>query len=98
MTIVFEMENVQAWLARYEVVIDADTDTTVAVPAGATACVLATDSEFWIDDSVITLPTLNTFVETTALKNPEIISVDGITTLHFRSRNSQDIHVTFYTL
>ena len=96
MTIYFSQRKVEAWLGYYEVVIAADTDTTLTVPANSTEAVIAAEEPFWVDDQVITLPTASSFGTTTALKNPRSITVTAGDTLHFRSAVSQDIYVAFF--
>jgi hypothetical protein len=89
-------KTVGGWAGNYQCRIAADTDTTLAIPMTATHAVFSADMPFWVDDSAITLPSAAAFASTTALKNPENIAVTPGGTLHFRSRQQQDIYVAFY--
>jgi len=75
----------------------ADTDTTVAVPAGSRVALIGASDHYFVSESVITLPVVGAgFAKTDAEQDKDQINVEEVTTLHFRSRNTNDISIAFY--
>lgn len=96
MALVYDKQNIKSWLACYQVLIAADTDTTLLVPANTKMALVTSEHQLWVDDVAITLPSSSSFAVTTCLKNPMQFYVTPGTTLHFRSRLEQDVYVQFY--
>ena len=83
----------KGWTAR----LAADTDTSLAVPAGARFALIAADDYYFVNSVAITLPTEGAgFTQTDAEHAKDVIVISGETTLHFRSRNATDISVSFW--
>lgn len=96
MSLVLDKGNVNNWISNSQVLIAADTDTTVTVPALASGAFVAADQPYWVDDVAVTLPSASSFATTTTLKNALQFSVVAGSTLHFRSRSQQDIYIAFF--
>ena len=86
----FSTDNYTARLA-------AGVDTTLAVPTGARVAVISGNDWYYVDDAAITLPTAGAgFSAAAGHQSKEVLSCEGVTTLHFIARSDTDITVSFY--
>lgn len=90
--------NDETWTAA----LAADTDTTLAVPEGARFALLAGDDHYYVSLAAITLPVpAFGFSAQLAEQDKQIIYFEGGAgsgiTLHFRSRNTCFMSVSFFT-
>lgn len=82
----------------FNAVMNADTDTSLAVPADANLAMITADGDFYYSSGPFALPTGAAFASGKQLLNPTLIqNLDGITTMHFRSTNVRRISVAFFT-
>ena len=89
-TYALEMTD-EGWTGR----LAADTDTSLVVPAGAKYALISSDDYYFVSASAITLPS-GAFTKTNAEHAKDVITLNGETTLHFRSRNACDVSVSFF--
>ncbi len=85
--------------SKFNAVLLADTDTTLTVPTGCRFALIQASKgiDFYLaKDTVITLPSNNTFASTSLEHNPDAVFVEGIVTLHFRATNAIEIVVQFF--
>ncbi len=83
----------EGWTAR----LTGGVNTTLTVPAGARFALVSGSDFYFMSEAAITLPTLGAgFSKTDSEQGKQVIFVEDVTTLNFRSRNDTDISVSFY--
>ncbi len=83
----------EGWTAR----VTGGVNTTLTVPAGARFALVSGSDFYFLSESTITLPTLGAgFSKTDDEQGKQVIFVQDVDTLNFRSRNDVDISVSFY--
>lgn len=81
----------------YSLRLAADTQQTLAVPAGMTKAIISGDDYYMVSKSAITLPTEGAAaIKTGQHQAFDAVDVTDVTTLYFRSRNAMDLTVSFY--
>lgn len=82
----------------FSVELPPDTDVTLAVPTGAKLALFSAElgKDFWVSDTLITLPVSAGFISDRVYQNRLGLVLDGITTLHFRSLLSNKMVVEFF--
>ena len=84
---------------RQAILMSADTDSPIAVPADARFAVIYYDTgkDIFVSAGVITLPVSDTPVTTAGVLLKPSINVTNVSTLHFRSNEDAFVSVEFYT-
>jgi hypothetical protein len=86
--------SADCWTLR----LAADTELTVAVPAGSAKAIISGDDYYFVSTSTITLPTEGAAaLKTGAHQAFDAVDVTGVTTLYFKARNPTDLSVSFYS-
>jgi len=83
----------EGWTAR----LAGDVNTTLTVPASSRFALISASDFYFVSETAISLPSVGAgFTNTDTEQGKQVIFVEDVTTLNFRSRNDTDISVSFY--